>query len=80
MTIAFITLAITLGICGILMIKYLEGDFTIQEVEVIEKFTIDNINYIEHNVENLSKTTYVTQKITYDSNKVVYKTIHYLHN
>lgn len=46
------------------MIKYLEGDFTIREIKVIEKFKIDNVNY-------------VTQKITYDSNKVVYKTIHY---
>jgi hypothetical protein len=51
-------------IIGILMIKYLEGDFTIREIKVIEKFKIDNVNY-------------VTQKITYDSNKVVYKTIHY---
>lgn len=67
-------------ISSILIVKYLNGDFTIKSNEIIKENTYDvTLSNMIHGEYGNGKLTRVVHKITYESGKVKYKTKEYKH-
>ena len=63
-----------------LMVKYLDGDYSIIKTEEVDRntYTVYNIDF--HGNRSCSgKETRIVYKITYGSNKIKYKTKKYKH-
>ena len=76
----FLMCVCVLFFIGFLMLLYLNGNFTIEKTELVDKKTVNNYERDFFGGEKyLCKETIMVYKITYLNQKIKYKTISYKH-
>jgi hypothetical protein len=79
---AMIVLVCAIGIAAYFLLRYLEGDLTIQSIEEVQRnsYNVSTVNSITGDNEiPRGKMTRVVYKITYQSKRIKFKTESYSH-